>query len=165
MFFCDFGSVAVEVAMKMAVQFWLNRGAARAAQSFLSFRGGYHGDTFAAMSVCDPEEGMHALFAGVLAKQIIVDLPTDRAARGGVRGRARRPCADARRHYRRAVGAGRGRHDLSCAGNLAQLRRAADRHGLLLIFDEVFTGFGRTGTLFACEAAGVCPTSWRSPRR
>ncbi len=75
-FFCDSGSVAVEVAMKMAVQVWLNRGESRRTK-FLSFRGGYHGDTFAAMSVCDPEEGMHGLFSGVLARQVIADLPTD----------------------------------------------------------------------------------------
>ena len=154
-FFCDSGSVAVEVAMKMAVQFWLNRGA-RGRTKFLSFRGGYHGDTFAAMSVCDPEEGMHGLFSGVLAKQMIVDLPTTSRARR----RSRRRSAPMRRaggDHRRAAGAGRGRHDLSFAEVLRQLRRAADRHGLLLIFDEVFTGFGRTGTLFACEAAGVVP--------
>ncbi|MFZ3328921.1 MAG: aminotransferase class III-fold pyridoxal phosphate-dependent enzyme, partial [Methylocella sp.] len=73
-FFCDSGSVAVEVAMKMAVQFWLNKGITQRCR-FVAFKGGYHGDTFATMSVCDPEEGMHGLFAKVLPQQIIAELP------------------------------------------------------------------------------------------
>ena len=72
-FFSESGSVAVEVALKMAAQFWLNQGERRT--KFLSFRGGYHGDTFATMSICDPEEGMHKLFRGVVPEQFVVDLP------------------------------------------------------------------------------------------
>ncbi len=155
-FFCDSGSVAVEVAMKMAVQFWLNQGVS-GRTSFLSFRGGYHGDTFAAMSVCDPEEGMHSLFSGVLAKQIIVDLPTDEP-----REAAFEAALDAHADALAAIiveplAQGAGGMIFHSPEVLRKLRRAADRHGLLLIFDEVFTGFGRTGTLFACEAAGVVP--------
>ncbi len=155
-FFCDSGSVAVEVAMKMAVQFWLNQGVSGRTK-FLSFRGGYHGDTFAAMSVCDPDEGMHALFSGVLAKQIIVDLPTDEP-----REAAFEAALDAHAQTLAAIiveplAQGAGGMIFHSPEVLRKLRRAADRHGLLLIFDEVFTGFGRTGTLFACEAAGVCP--------
>src|SRR6202040_2048613 len=75
-FFSDSGSVAVEVAMKMAAQFWLNRGV-RGRTKFMAFKGGYHGDTFATMSVCDPEEGMHSLFARSLAQQVVIDLPRD----------------------------------------------------------------------------------------
>ncbi len=75
-FFTESGSVAVEVAMKIAVQYWRNK-TGEIRSKFISFRGGYHGDTFATMSVCDPEEGMHALFAGTLAQQHILDLPTD----------------------------------------------------------------------------------------
>jgi adenosylmethionine-8-amino-7-oxononanoate aminotransferase len=155
-FFCDSGSVAVEVAMKMAVQFWLNRGS-RGRTKFLSFRGGYHGDTFAAMSVCDPEEGMHGLFSGVLAKQVIVDLPTDEP-----REAAFEAALDAHAQTLAAIiveplAQGAGGMIFHAPEVLRKLRRAADRRGLLLIFDEVFTGFGRTGTLFACEAAGVVP--------
>ena len=75
-FFADSGSVAVEVAMKMAAQYWLNQGV-RTRRKFLAFRGGYHGDTLATMAVCDPEEGMHALYAGLLAEHAILDLPRD----------------------------------------------------------------------------------------
>ncbi|HET6375814.1 MAG TPA: aminotransferase class III-fold pyridoxal phosphate-dependent enzyme, partial [Methylocella sp.] len=75
-FFSDSGSVAVEVAMKMAVQYWINQGAAKRSR-FVAFKGGYHGDTFAAMSVCDPVEGMHNLFANVLPQQVILGLPAD----------------------------------------------------------------------------------------
>ena len=155
-FFCDSGSVAVEVAMKMAVQFWLNQGVSGRTK-FLSFRGGYHGDTFAAMSVCDPEEGMHSLFSGVLAKQIIVDLPTDEP-----REAAFETALDAHAQTLAAIvveplAQGAGGMIFHSPEVLRKLRRAADRHGVLLIFDEVFTGFGRTGTLFACEAAGVVP--------
>src|ERR1700733_2779969 len=78
-FFSESGSVAVEVALKMAVQFWLNRGQRRT--RFVSFRGGYHGDTFATMSICDPEEGMHKLFRGVVPEQFVVDLPATQANR------------------------------------------------------------------------------------
>lgn len=150
-FFSDSGSVAVEVAMKMAVQFWLNRGERRT--RFLSFRHGYHGDTLATMSVCDPDEGMHSMFRGVVPDQILAELglyAIDQAlARHG--------------HAIAAVlveplvqGAGGMRfHD---AATLRHLRHACDRHGALLIFDEIFTGFGRLGSaLFACEEAGITP--------
>ena len=75
-FFSDSGSVAVEVALKMAAQFWLNKGV-RAKRKFLAFKGAYHGDTFATMAICDPDEGMHSLFAGLLQENIIADLPRD----------------------------------------------------------------------------------------
>src|SRR6201995_5779058 len=78
-FFADSGSVSVEIAMKMAVQFWINRGVAGRTK-FLAFRGGYHGDTLATMTVCDPEEGMHSLFGGVMPAQVIGGLPTDDAS-------------------------------------------------------------------------------------
>lgn len=155
-FFCDSGSVAVEVAMKMAVQFWLNKGITQRSR-FLAFRGGYHGDTFAAMSVCDPEEGMHGLFAKVLPQQIIAELPANAPA-------AQTFDALLERHAQELAGIiveplvqGAGGMLFHDAKVLRHLRAAANRHGLLLIFDEIFTGFGRTGTMFACEAAGVSP--------
>jgi adenosylmethionine-8-amino-7-oxononanoate aminotransferase len=155
-FFADSGSVAVEVAMKMAAQSWLNRGV-RTRRRFLAFTSGYHGDTFATMAVCDPEEGMHALYKGLLADHAIVDLPRDPAS-------AARFDAFLDQHASTLAGIlveplvqGAGGMVFHEPGVLQHLRRAADAHGLPLIFDEIFTGFGRTGTMFACEAAGVVP--------
>lgn len=155
-FFSDSGSVAVEVAMKMATQYWLNKNM-RGRTKFVAFRGGYHGDTIAAMSVCDPEEGMHALFAGVLPQHFIADLPRDEesearldaflaAHAGEIAGILVEPLVQG--------AGGMVFHDEQC---LIRLRRLADKYELLLIFDEIFTGFGRTGAMFAFEAAGVTP--------
>jgi adenosylmethionine-8-amino-7-oxononanoate aminotransferase len=155
-FYTDSGSVAVEVAMKMALQFWLNQGE-RGRSRFLAFRGGYHGDTFGTMAVCDPEEGMHSLYRGMLAEHDIVDLP---------RGEAELVALEAHleSHGSRLAGIlveplvqGAGGMLLHDPEVLRRLRRLADRHGLLLIFDEIFTGFGRTGTMFAFEQAGIRP--------
>ncbi|MDB5437717.1 MAG: adenosylmethionine-8-amino-7-oxononanoate aminotransferase [Caulobacteraceae bacterium] len=155
-FFAESGSVAVEIAMKMALQFWINRGI-QGRTRFLSFLGGYHGDTLATMSVCDPDEGMHRLFAGVMPSQVIAALPVDAVSE------ARLDALLAERGSEiaailvepRVQGAG-GMifHDDAV---LRRLRRLADRHDVLLIFDEIFTGFGRTGDLFACLGAEVVP--------
>lgn len=155
-FFSDSGSVSVEVAIKMAVQYWINGGVAGRTR-LVAFGGGYHGDTFLTMSVCDPEEGMHALFRGVLPAQIIAGLPTDET-----RARAFDALLARHAHEIAAVlveplvqGAGGMRmHD---AATLRRIRESCDAHGILLIADEVFTGFGRTGAMFACEAAGIVP--------
>lgn len=155
-FFSESGSVSVEIAMKMAVQVWINRGVA-GRRRFLSFRGGYHGDTFAAMSVCDPEEGMHRLFQGVMPEQLLADLPRDEASRAALAA-----LLDRHRHEIAAViveplvqGAGGMRfHAPDTLRAVADLCREA---GVLLILDEIMTGFGRTGTVFACEQAGVTP--------
>ncbi|MBS0333037.1 MAG: adenosylmethionine--8-amino-7-oxononanoate transaminase, partial [Proteobacteria bacterium] len=155
-FFAESGSVSVEIAMKMAVQYWINRGVAGRTK-FLAFRGGYHGDTLATMTVCDPEEGMHSLFAGVMPAQAIAELPTDEASEAALD----RLLADRGAEIAailvepRVQGAG----GMLFHGDetLRALRRLADRHGLLLIFDEIFVGLGRTGDLFACEGAGVVP--------
>jgi len=154
-FFAESGSVSVEVAMKMAAQYWLNRGERR--PKFLFFRHGYHGDTFATMAVCDPEEGMHARFAGFLAEHIMAELPRD-----AEKAEAFEALLSRHAHELAAViveplvqGAGGMRfHD---ADVLAQVAAAARRHEVLLIADEIFTGFGRTGSLFACEQADVIP--------
>src|SRR5690606_26967703 len=154
-FFSESGSVSVEIAMKIAIQYGLNRGRRRT--RFLSFEHAYHGDTFAAMSVCDPHDGMHARFAGALAEQFVVPLPTDgdglRAfdrllARhaGEIAGVLLEPLVQA--------AGGMKFHD---AQVLAGIADAAARHGVLLILDEIAVGFGRTGTLFACEQAGIVP--------
>jgi adenosylmethionine-8-amino-7-oxononanoate aminotransferase len=155
-FFSDSGSVAVEVALKMAVQYWINRGV-RGRTQFVAFKGGYHGDTTGAMAVCDPDEGMHALFAGILPQHIIADLPTDeeRAAAldrilaeraGEIAGIVVEPLVQ-----------GAGGMLFHDAGTLKRLRSLADKYDLLLIFDEIFTGFGRTGAMFASDKAGVSP--------
>lgn len=155
-FFSESGSVSVEIALKMAVQYWLNRGERRT--RFLSFAGGYHGDTFMTMSVCDPEEGMHALFRGVVPDQVIADLPVDEETT------ARLDSLLAERGHEIAavlvepLVQGAGGMRFHGAETLQRLREMCDRHGLLLIFDEIFVGFARTGLgLFACEAAGVVP--------
>jgi adenosylmethionine-8-amino-7-oxononanoate aminotransferase len=155
-FFAESGSVAVEIAMKMALQFWINRGVPGRTR-FVSFLGGYHGDTLATMTVCDPEEGMHSLFAGVLPDQHVLPLPVDAESEAALdtflAGHAREVAAILTEP--RAQGAG-GMHFHDDAV-LRRLRRLADKHDVLLIFDEIFVGFGRTGDLFACEGAGVVP--------
>jgi len=155
-FFADSGSVAVEISMKMAVQFWLNRGVSGRSQ-FLSFRGGYHGDTLATMSVSDPDEGMHSLFRSVFPDQVLADLPMNDASEvmldGILTDWGPRIAAILVEPLIQGAG-GMIFHD---AVVLKRLRRLADKHDVLLIFDEIFTGFGRTGTLFAMEAAGIEP--------
>ena len=155
-FFTESGSVAVEVAMKIALQYRFNRGEARRTR-FVSFRGGYHGDTFAAMSVCDPEEGMHRLFHAVLPQQLVVPLPvTEEAARDFERMlgvHARESTAIILEPLVQAAGGMK----FHSPETLARIAAAARRFDLLLILDEIATGFGRTGTLFACEQAGVVP--------
>jgi len=155
-FFSDSGSVAVEVAMKMAVQFWLNQGV-RTRTRFLAFTGGYHGDTTGAMAIGDLDAGMHEMFAGLLPGHYVIDLPRDEESAATF--------ARFLEHHAHELagiiveplvqGAGGMRfHDVFV---LQRLREAADRYHLLLIFDEIFTGFGRTGSLFASEAADIVP--------
>jgi adenosylmethionine-8-amino-7-oxononanoate aminotransferase len=155
-FFSDSGSVAVEVAMKMAVQFWLNRGV-RTRKKFLAFTGGYHGDTTGAMAVCDPEAGMHALFQGLLPEHHVVDLPRTDESEDALARWLERHADELAGIIVEPLVQGAGGMRFHDAAVLQRLRAAADRYELLLIFDEIFTGFGRTGTLFACEAAGVVP--------
>ena len=155
-FFAESGSVSVEIAMKMALQYWINRGVAGRTR-FVAFLGGYHGDTLATMTVCDPEEGMHSLFAGVMPGQHIAALPRDDASEAALDDLLERHGGEiaAILVEPRVQGAGGMLfHDDQA---LARLRRIADRHDVLLIFDEIFVGFGRTGSLFACEGSGVTP--------
>jgi adenosylmethionine-8-amino-7-oxononanoate aminotransferase len=155
-FFSDSGSVAVEVALKMAMQFWINRGE-RDRTKIVSFKGGYHGDTFATMAICDPNEGMHALFKGALAEQFVVDLPNNGAETDALDALLRRD-----KHRIAAViveplvqgAAGMKFHSAEVLRRIAETAR---RHGVLLILDEIFTGFARTGTMFAMEQANIVP--------
>jgi adenosylmethionine---8-amino-7-oxononanoate aminotransferase len=155
MFFSESGSVAVEVALKMAVQFWLNQGARRT--KFVAFRNAYHGDTFATMAICDPEEGMHAIFRGVVPEQLIAEIPDTAEKRANLD----RLLADNRADIAAVImeplvqaAGGMKFHDPQV---LREIRTVCDRHGVLVIFDEIFTGFGRTGTMFACQQAEVVP--------
>ncbi len=155
-FFSDSGSVSVEVAMKMAVQYWLNKGV-RGRTLFVAFRGGYHGDTTGAMAVCDPDEGMHRMFQGLLPEHIVIDLPRDEESAAALdRALAARADEIAEIIVEPSV-QGAGGMLFHAPDVLTRLRALADRHRLLLIFDEIFTGFGRTGAMFACAAAGVTP--------
>jgi adenosylmethionine---8-amino-7-oxononanoate aminotransferase len=151
-FFSESGSVAVEIAMKMAVQFWRNRGLAGRTQ-FVAFKGGYHGDTTGAMAVCDPDTGMHALFAGLLPEHFIVDLPREEESAAALERLLDRHAGEVAGILVEPLVQGAGGMRFHDAAVLRALRAAADRHDLLLIFDEIFTGFGRTGSLFACAAA------------
>ncbi|MGH6969204.1 MAG: adenosylmethionine--8-amino-7-oxononanoate transaminase [Stellaceae bacterium] len=155
-FFSDSGSVAVEIALKMALQFFLNRGEA-GRDRFVCFTDGYHGDTFAAMAVSDGRTGMHGRFGSLARRHFVHDLPRDAAGEQALE----RLLAE---HGRALAGLiveplaqGAGGMVFHPPEVLRRLRRLADRHGLLLIFDEIFTGFGRTGRMFAMEEAGVVP--------
>ena len=155
-FFSDSGSVAVEVALKIAVQFWLNQGD-RGRTRFVCFRNAYHGDTTGAMSVCDPVGSMHAHFKGFLLEQFPHPIPT-----GTTEGTRFDSFLSQRQHEIAGViieplvqGAGGMKFHQPEA--LKLISEACRRNDVLLVADEIATGFGRTGTMFACEQAGVVP--------
>jgi adenosylmethionine---8-amino-7-oxononanoate aminotransferase len=155
-FFSDSGSVSVEVALKMAVQYWLNRGV-RGRTRFLAFKGGYHGDTTGAMAVCDPEGGMHGLFRQLLPQHFIVDLPQEEASIAHFEQVLERHADELAGIIVEPSVQGAGGMRFHEAAVLRRLRAAADRYDVLLIFDEIFTGFGRTGTMFAFQWAEAAP--------
>src|SRR6201991_505448 len=158
-FFSDSGSVSVEVAVKMALQYWRSR-EQPGKHRLMTWRGGYHGDTFTPMSVCDPDGGMHSIWTDVLAKQVFApQVPSDYDP--AYSAEFERQLAEHADELAAVIvdpvvqGAGGMRfHD---PRYLVDLRAACTRHGVLLIFDEIATGFGRTGELFAADHAGVTP--------
>ena len=161
-FFSDSGSVSIEVAVKMALQYWRSSGHP-AKRRLMTWRGGYHGDTFTPMSVCDPDGGMHELWTGensLLADQLFAPPPPRDFDAEYVRQFEELLAVHADELAAVIVepvvqGAGGMRfHD---PRYLVELRRIGDRYGVLLIFDEIATGFGRTGTMFAADQAGVSP--------
>ncbi|MGW7488160.1 adenosylmethionine--8-amino-7-oxononanoate transaminase [Streptomyces sp. NPDC054786] len=162
-FLADSGSVSVEVAVKMCLQYWRSLGKPRK-QRLLTWRGGYHGDTWQPMSVCDPEGGMHELWQGVLPQQIFADAPPagfdadpDEAYAAHLRELIGRHAEELAAVIVEPVVQGAGGMSFHSPGYLRVLREACDEHGVLLVLDEIATGFGRTGTLFAAEHAGVAP--------
>jgi adenosylmethionine---8-amino-7-oxononanoate aminotransferase len=155
-FFSESGSVAVEIALKMAVQFWRNQGQGKRTR-LVTFRGAYHGDTTGAMALSDPQGGMHQTLGGMSSEPICVDLPTDESTTEALRRTLERHAEELAGIIVEPLVQGAGGMRFHDAATLRRLRALADRYDLLLIFDEIFTGFGRTGTMFACEAADVVP--------
>jgi adenosylmethionine---8-amino-7-oxononanoate aminotransferase len=155
-FFTDSGSVAVEVAIKIAVQSRLNRGE-RGRCKILAFCGGYHGDTLGTMAICDPEEGMHSMFTGLLPEQPVIPLPRDAGSIAAFDAFLEQHAHTLAAIIVEPLVQGAGGMVLHPPAVLQYLRKAADVYGLTLIFDEIFTGFGRTGSMFAFEQAGVVP--------
>ena len=164
-FLADSGSISVEVALKLAVQFQTASGRPRR-QRFLTVRGGYHGDTFAAMGVCDPVDGMHSAFPGLLARNVFAPRPPAAATatptaisewRTSVEALASEYSNELAAIIVEPVLQGAGGMFIYPAECVQILREVADAHGLLLILDEIATGFGRTGELFAANHAGVVP--------
>jgi adenosylmethionine-8-amino-7-oxononanoate aminotransferase len=162
-FFADSGSVAVEVALKLCIQHAAGLGRPER-RRMLTVRGGYHGDTFGAMSVCDPERGMHRMYAGILPRQVFAERPPDGFDAGldpawaaGVAELVERHAGELAGVIVEPIVQGAGGMRFHSPDCLRHLRALCDQHGLLLVADEIATGFGRTGAMFACEHAGVSP--------
>ena len=155
-FFVDSGSVSIEVALKMAVQFWINKGNSKK-NKFIHFRNGYHGDTSGAMSVCDPDEGMHSLFGNYLNKNFFLDLPSNKNFENKLE--------DVLKKNKDKIAGIIIEPLVQCAGGmkiysptiLNKIYQLKKKYNTLLILDEIATGFGRTGSMFAFHQANVKP--------
>ncbi|MGW4830555.1 adenosylmethionine--8-amino-7-oxononanoate transaminase [Amycolatopsis japonica] len=162
-FLCDSGSVSVEVAVKMCLQYWQSVGR-KEKRRLMTWRGGYHGDTFTPMSVCDPEGGMHSLWRGILPDQLFLPKPPGGFADEPDRDYLDLLATEIERHAGELaaiivepVVQGAGGMRFHPPAYLRALREITEANDVLLIFDEIATGFGRTGRMFAAEHAGVTP--------
>ncbi|NET50543.1 MAG: adenosylmethionine--8-amino-7-oxononanoate transaminase, partial [Merismopedia sp. SIO2A8] len=162
-FFSDSGSVAVDVAMKMAIQYWHNRGQPQK-HKFLTIRKGYHGDVFSAMSVCDPVNGMHHLFQDVLPQQYFAEAPQVPFDGEWDEQDIASFTQLLKQHHSKIAAAifepvvqGAGGMRFYSPVYVRRARELCDEYGVLLILDEIATGFGRSGQFFACEHAGISP--------
>ena len=155
-FFSDSGSVSVEIALKTAIQYWRNSGV-EGRDRFVCFRGAYHGDTLGAMSVCDPEDGMHRLLGNYVPSQIVLDLPLGRAGLEEFERAVARHAGEIAAVVIEPLLQAAGGMRFHPPETLAAVADVCHRHGQLLILDEVATGFGRTGTMFAFKQAEISP--------
>lgn len=162
-FFADSGSVAVEVSIKMALQYWLGNGHPEK-NKIISFQKAYHGDTFGAMSLCDPDGGMHHLFKDILAKQIFCESPStpfgkeiNDVDKNNLEKTFKNHAHETAAFIIEPIVQGAGGMRIYSAALLKELRKLCDQYDVLLIADEIATGFGRTGELFACNHGGISP--------
>ncbi len=162
-FFADSGSVSVEIAIKMAIQYWKSQKNSKKTR-LLTIRHGYHGDTFGAMGVCDPDTGMHHLFAGMLAQHIFAEAPENVSQADWDETQIADFAEKIERHQHELAAVilepivqGAGGMRVYAPQFLRRVRALCDEFDVLLIVDEIATGFGRTGKMFACEYAGISP--------